>query len=59
MYGSGTEDGIIDMAIEQLFYSVENKPDRKFLMQVTFLEIYNESIIIYIISMTQDARFRS
>ena len=34
MHGCTEESGLINMAIEQLFYSVEETPDRQFLMQV-------------------------
>ena len=34
MHGSGQEDGIIQMAVENLFYAIEQTPDRRFLMQV-------------------------
>ena len=54
MYGNGSEDGIIEMAIEQLFFAVETTPHRKFLMQVSYLEIYNESII----DLLADPKFR-
>ena len=34
MHGCPEETGVIGMAIEQLFYAVEETPDRRFLMQV-------------------------
>ena len=34
MYGTDQEDGIINMAVENLFYAIEESPDRRFLMQV-------------------------
>ena len=36
MYGSRSEEGIIDMAVNQLFYAMEETPDRKFLVTVSF-----------------------
>ena len=34
MHGSGQEDGVIQMAVDNLFYAIEQTPDRRFLMQV-------------------------
>ena len=34
MHGSPEEAGVVGMAVEQLFYAVEETPDRRFLMQV-------------------------
>ena len=45
MHGSGDEDGIIGMAVDQLFYAVEDSPGRRFLMNVSYMEIYNEAVI--------------
>ena len=45
MHGNPDEAGVIGMAVEQLFYAVEETPDRRFLMQVSYLEIYNETVI--------------
>ena len=45
MYGSPTEQGVIGMAVEQLFYAMEETPNRKFLMLVSFIEIYNETVV--------------
>ena len=36
MYGSKGEDGVIDMAVNQLFYAMEETPNRKFLVTVSF-----------------------
>lgn len=35
MYGSRGEEGVIDMAVNQLFYAMEETPDRKFLVTVS------------------------
>ena len=35
MYGSKGEEGVIDMAVNQLFYAMEETPDRKFLVTVS------------------------
>ena len=34
MYGAENETGIIDMAIDQLFFNIEQTNDRQFLMKV-------------------------
>ena len=36
MYGARGEEGVIDMAVNQLFYAMEETPDRKFLVTVSF-----------------------
>ena len=35
MYGSKGEEGVIDMAVNQLFYAMEETPNRKFLVMVS------------------------
>ncbi|KAJ1648381.1 hypothetical protein LPJ64_000330 [Coemansia asiatica] len=42
MYGSGPEDGIIKLAVKNMFSFVEGDPKREYLIRVSFLEIYNE-----------------
>ena len=44
MYGTSEENGVIGMAVEQLFFAVEETPDRRFLMNVSYMEIYNEMV---------------
>ena len=39
MHGCPEEIGVVGMAVEQLFYAVEDSPDRRFLMQVTCVDI--------------------
>ena len=36
MYGSQGEEGVIEMAVNQLFYAMEETPNRKFLVTVSF-----------------------
>lgn len=43
--GEEGEQGVIGMAVEQLFYAMEMTPNRKFLMLVSFIEIYNETVV--------------
>ena len=45
MYGSQGEEGVIEMAVNQLFWAMEETPNRKFLVTASFIEIYNESVI--------------
>ena len=45
MYGSQGEEGVIEMAVNQLFWAMEETPNRKFLVMASFIEIYNESVI--------------
>ena len=35
MYGCRGEEGVIDMAVNQLFYAMEETPNRKFLVMVS------------------------
>ena len=35
MYGAKGEEGVIDMAVNQLFYAMEETPNRKFLVMVS------------------------
>ena len=44
MHGTPEEPGVIGMAVEQLFFAIESTPERRFLMQVSYLEIYNEMV---------------
>ena len=45
MYGTNEDPGVIKSAVEQLFYAMEDTPTRNFLMLVSFIEIYNESVV--------------
>merc|ERR1740129_2334161 len=45
MMGCDEEPGIIPLAVEHLFLAIEDTPDRSFLMQVSYMEIYNETIL--------------
>jgi len=44
MYGTSEENGVIGMAVEWLFFAVEETPDRRFLMNVLYMEIFNEMV---------------
>ena len=45
MYGTNEDPGVIKSAVKQLFYVMEDTPTRNFLMLVSFIEIYNESVV--------------
>ncbi|KAJ2716396.1 hypothetical protein H4R19_000676 [Coemansia spiralis] len=42
MHGSGSEPGIIKLAVKEMFDIISNDPSREYLVRVSFLEIYNE-----------------
>ncbi|KAJ2358960.1 hypothetical protein GGF43_000464 [Coemansia sp. RSA 2618] len=42
MHGSGSELGIIKLAVKEIFDTVKNDEKREYLIRVSFLEIYNE-----------------
>lgn len=51
MSGGGGEQGIISRAIDEVFRCVEEIPDREFLLRVSYLEIYNESLRDLLVSL--------
>lgn len=55
MSGGGVEQGIISRAIEEVFRCVEQAPDREFLLRVSYLEIYNESLRDLLVSLPSSA----
>ncbi|XP_070289306.1 centromere-associated protein E isoform X2 [Myotis yumanensis] len=44
MMGSGDYLGVIPRAIHDIFHKIEKFPDREFLLRVSYMEIYNETI---------------
>ncbi|XP_078150453.1 P-loop containing nucleoside triphosphate hydrolases superfamily protein isoform X2 [Carex rostrata] len=44
MKGSNAEPGIIPLAIQDLFHTIQETGDREFLLRVSYMEIYNEEI---------------
>ncbi|SPO24950.1 probable kinesin motor protein 1 [Ustilago trichophora] len=44
MSGSDKEPGVIPRAVEQVFEMIKDEPDREFLLRVSYLEIYNETL---------------
>ncbi|GAB7349628.1 hypothetical protein MBLNU459_g0310t1 [Dothideomycetes sp. NU459] len=44
MQGTAQSPGVIPLAITDIFSYIREKPDREFLLRVSYLEIYNEKI---------------
>uniref|UniRef100_A0ACD5XRW6 Uncharacterized protein n=1 Tax=Avena sativa TaxID=4498 RepID=A0ACD5XRW6_AVESA len=44
MRGSSNEPGIIPLAVQDLFRSIQEHMDREFLVRMSYMEIYNEEI---------------
>ncbi|KAB7497065.1 Centromere-associated protein E [Armadillidium nasatum] len=44
MTGTSSTLGIIPLAIQNIFNSIENMPDREFLLRASYMEIYQENI---------------
>ncbi|KAJ9479784.1 Kinesin-like protein KIP2 [Pseudozyma hubeiensis] len=44
MSGSDSEPGVIPRAVEQVFQMIKDEPDREYLLRVSYLEIYNETL---------------
>ncbi len=44
MSGSDQEPGVISRAVRQVFALIENEPEREYLLRVSYLEIYNETL---------------
>ncbi|KAL4236814.1 hypothetical protein ACF0H5_005201 [Mactra antiquata] len=44
MSGSKLHPGIISLAVDEIFSTIENIPDREFLIRVGYLEIYKEKV---------------
>ena len=46
MHGEiGTEPGIVPLAVQDVFDSIEKCPEREFRVRVSYLEIYNENLL--------------
>lgn len=59
MSGGGGEKGIIGRAIDEVFESVGNEADREFLLRVSYLEIYNESLRDLLVGLPSSASMAS
>ena len=44
MLGGGSERGVLDLSAEDIFRHIADSPNRDFLLRVSFVEIYNETI---------------
>ncbi|XP_049817290.1 centromere-associated protein E isoform X2 [Aethina tumida] len=44
MLGSETSPGIMQIAVEEIFSIIMNNSDRKYLIRISYLEIYNEKV---------------
>lgn len=44
MYGEEEKPGVIQLAVENIFNYIESHPDRNFMMELAYLEIYNEQV---------------
>ncbi|SPO36055.1 related to Kinesin-7a motor protein [Pseudozyma flocculosa] len=44
MSGTDAEPGVIPRAVQQVFKTIEQEPGREFLLRVSYLEIYNETL---------------
>ena len=44
MLGSDKEPGLLFLATKEIFSHIESKPNREYLLRVSFVEIYNENI---------------
>ena len=44
MLGGGDQRGVLEMAAEDIFNQISQKTSRDFLLRVSFVEIYNETI---------------
>ncbi|UZJ55955.1 hypothetical protein CBS101457_005275 [Exobasidium rhododendri] len=44
MSGSDAEKGVIPRAVEEIFEKLDKDPQREFLLRVSYLEIYNETL---------------
>nr|XP_057920867.1 centromere-associated protein E isoform X7 [Doryrhamphus excisus] len=44
MMGSDHAPGVIPLAVEDVFNTIKNCPNKKFLLRVSYMEIYNETV---------------
>ncbi|XP_031686002.1 centromere-associated protein E isoform X10 [Oncorhynchus kisutch] len=44
MMGSSLTPGVIPLAMEDVFHTIKNCPKKEFLLRVSYLEIYNETV---------------
>ncbi|XP_044266431.1 kinesin-like protein KIN-7L isoform X2 [Tribolium madens] len=58
MLGDKRQSGIMTLAIENIFNNIENTADRKFLIRVSYIEIYNEKIYDLLDPSNKDVKIR-
>ncbi|KAM3601787.1 uncharacterized protein V6R79_018953 [Siganus canaliculatus] len=44
MMGSDRVNGVIPLAVEDVFHTIKNCPKKEFLLRVSYMEIYNETV---------------
>uniref|UniRef100_A0A3B4FBH1 Kinesin motor domain-containing protein n=1 Tax=Pundamilia nyererei TaxID=303518 RepID=A0A3B4FBH1_9CICH len=44
MMGTSRTPGVIPQAVEDVFQSIKNFPEKEFLLRVSYMEIYNETV---------------
>ncbi|XP_034555301.1 centromere-associated protein E isoform X5 [Notolabrus celidotus] len=44
MMGSSRAPGVIPLAVEDVFHTIKNCPKKEFLLRVSYMEIYNETV---------------
>ncbi|XP_067427601.1 centromere-associated protein E isoform X5 [Thunnus thynnus] len=44
MMGSDRIPGVIPLAVEDVFQTIKNRPNKEFLLRVSYMEIYNETV---------------
>lgn len=44
MYGNGEKPGVIQLSVDKIFNYIACHPDRRFVMELAYLEIYNEQV---------------
>ncbi|CAO1632701.1 unnamed protein product [Parajaminaea phylloscopi] len=59
MSGAGAEKGIIGRAIDEVFNCVQADSSREFLLRVSYLEIYNESLRDLLVNLPSSSSFVS
>ncbi|KAL1440909.1 hypothetical protein MTO96_009076 [Rhipicephalus appendiculatus] len=45
MMGSSSQPGLIPLTIDAIFDIIQNMPEREFLVQISYIEIYNENVL--------------
>lgn len=59
MLGDKKDTGVMSQAIENIFDTVESSTDRKYLIRVSYIEIYNEKIYDLLDPKNKDVKIRT